>query len=267
MSAETVLYVYVVGRGDQRMEETRALTTGVDGHELRLVTSAGLAAVVSPVEAERFAEENLTAALEDLGTLEAMARAHHAVVDAAFVETTVLPMRLATVYRDEARVAEMLEGQQAHFEALLSMLEGHVELGVKVYADPQSAPAAPAPQRGTGSPGRDYLKRRQAQRRTTQDSYRAASGVAEAAARTAAPLAAARVAHRPQSGEWSTGRGENISNEAYLVPGHEVDGFRAALSDLARDTPGVTLEVTGPWAPYSFASEGLLEQAATGGRP
>lgn len=262
MSARTVLYVYVVGRDDQLLERAPSLVAGVDGHELRQVTSGGLTAVVSPVAADRFGEEYLAAELEDLEKLESMARAHHAVVDTAFAEATVLPMRLATVYRNEARVAAMLDKEHAYFAQLLDRLEGHVELGVKVYVTPRSAPAEQAPAKTTGSPGRAYLQRRRTERRAAQDSYRAASGVAQAAASTAASLAAARAVHRPQGGEWSAGRGENIANEAYLVALRDVERFGAALSELTHDTPGVEVEVTGPWAPYSFATGALTDETA-----
>jgi hypothetical protein len=69
-----------------------------------------------------------------------------------------------------------------------------------------------------------------------------------------ADLGRARVAHRPQQGELAPGAGENIANEAYLVPAGSVPEFRQAVSGLAGQAPGVRIEVTGPWAPYSFAT-------------
>ncbi|WP_187357029.1 GvpL/GvpF family gas vesicle protein, partial [Actinomadura sp. CNU-125] len=51
-----------------------------------------------------------------------------------------------------------------------------------------------------------------------------------------------------------TGEGRNITNDAYLVPMDATDEFAAAVRESARDLPGVRVEVTGPWAPYSFAT-------------
>ncbi|MGW4299191.1 GvpL/GvpF family gas vesicle protein [Streptomyces sp. NPDC004646] len=258
MSDAELRYVYAVGRDEGALDRVTGLVTGVDGHSLHAVRGGGLTALVSGVPADRFEEATLTAQLEDLDRLERLARAHHAVVDAAFAETTVLPMRLATVYRDEARVAAMLAERRVPFGELLDLLDGHVELGVKVYAVPQSAAQAPAsstssePDAAATTPGRAYLRRRRAQRDTVRNAYRVATDLAEVAAREAEVLAAARVTHRPQQGEWSEGRGENVANEAYLVPVGAVEEFRARLGSLAR--PGVGVEVTGPWAPYSFAT-------------
>jgi hypothetical protein len=57
--------------------------------------------------------------------------------------------------------------------------------------------------------------------------------------------------------------GENIANEAYLVARADVAEFRAAVASLAADTPGVRVEVTGPWAPYSFTARPETEGAGT----
>ncbi|MFD8809707.1 GvpL/GvpF family gas vesicle protein [Streptomyces sp. NPDC059597] len=264
MSDTELRYVYAVGRDEEALDRVTGLVTGVDGHSLHTVRGGGLTALVSGVPADRFEEATLTAQLEDLDRLERLARAHHAVVDAAFAGTTVLPMRLATVYRDEARVAAMLEERRVPFGELLDLLDGHVELGVKVYAVARAAapaPASPESEAAGTSPGRAYLRRRRAQRDTVRNAYRVAADLAEVAAREAGALAAARVSHRPQQGEWSEGRGENVANEAYLVPVGAVEEFRARLGSLTR--PGVGVEVTGPWAPYSFAT-GAGEAADAG---
>lgn len=207
--------------------------------------------------------------MEDLDRLEAVARAHHAVVDAAFAETSVLPMRLATVYLDDTRVADMLVRQRSEFQELLGRLEGHVELGVKVYADPRTAAAtAPAPAAATpsgGGAGRAYLRQRQAQQRDSQDVYRAASDLAARAARLAEGVASSRAVHRPQQGQLAARAGVNVANEAYLVPREHVAQLHRALAALAGGAPGVSIEVTGPWAPYSFATAVVAEGADGGG--
>lgn len=75
---------------------------------VHLVEARGLAAIVSSVPEAEFGEEGFKDQLEDLGRLEVIARTHHGVVDALFRAVTVLPLRLATVYRDDERVAAML---------------------------------------------------------------------------------------------------------------------------------------------------------------
>ncbi|MDQ1012646.1 hypothetical protein QFZ82_007131 [Streptomyces sp. V4I23] len=255
-AGDELSYVYAVGRDHDALARTAVRLAGVDDRPVGVVARAGgLAALVSRVPAVAYGEHGLKAQLEDLARLEAVARAHHAVVDAAFAAATVLPMRLATVYLDDERVTAMLGERHHEFDELLQRLDRHVEFGVKVYADP-SGTAVPEPsgESAAESPGRAYLQQRRAQRRAGRDAHRAAAAVAADAARAVRDLAPERVVHRPQQGELSAREGENVANEAYLVPEDRAGLFRTRLQALVRDTPGVRLEVTGPWAPYSFAT-------------
>lgn len=262
-------YVYAVGPNVPELEHAARALTGLQDGPVHTVEANNLAAVVSSVPEARFDEEGFKAQLEDLERLELIARTHHGVVEALFRAVTVLPLRLATVYRDDARVAAMLDESGAEFTALLDRLAGHLECGVKVYAlppDPRTGPSAPARTgTGGGSPGRAYLQRRKAQRTRHEDAAREAAEIAARVADVAAAHAVDRVAHRPQQGELATGDGRNITNDAYLVPIGATDGFAAAVREAARDLPGVRVEVTGPWAPYSFATP-PAPRAEEGGR-
>ncbi|MFI1497338.1 GvpL/GvpF family gas vesicle protein [Streptomyces platensis] len=266
-------YVYAIGRAGAGLDTAAPRLTGLRDGRVRTASADGLTALVSSVPADAFSEEGMKAQLENLTELEGIARAHHTVVEAAHTGTTVLPMRLATVYLDDARVRSMLRERAAEFDALLSRLEGHTELGVKVYADPRAAAAAPAPASDGPepaappvSPGRAYLRQRRSQRRTQRDAYRAAGAVADEVRVRAAALARDRVAHRPQQGELAAGAGENIANEAYLVPTDRLREFHRALTGLADGVPGVRVEVTGPWAPYSFATATATATPSAGSR-
>ncbi|MFD6415046.1 GvpL/GvpF family gas vesicle protein [Streptomyces sp. NPDC060194] len=253
-AADTLVYVYAVAQPTEALTEHVGSLGGL-GAPPRLVPLPGhddLAAVVADVPADSFGTDALKAQLEDLDRLEALARAHHGCVDAAATLATVLPLRLTTVYVDDARVAEMLAVNAPAFRRALRLLADQVEVGVKVYADPSAAPAAPeAPPAEARGPGRDYLRRRRAHRDRHADTYRAAGDVAGHAGELAAAYATAHVPHRLQQGALGAARGENVLNDAYLVPRAHVERFAAELAHL-RAAPGVTVEVTGPWVPYSF---------------
>ncbi|MEE4418480.1 GvpL/GvpF family gas vesicle protein [Streptomyces bugieae] len=255
-------YVYAVGRDGGDLDAVAAALTGFGGSPLRTVVGDGLTAVVSSVPADDFGTDGLTERMADLAELEALARVHHEVVEAAHARTTVLPMRLATVYLDDARVRAVLSERAPEFSELLSWLDGHAELGVKVYADPVRARAEAAPAAPTAGSGRAYLRQRRDQRRLRDDAYRAAGAVAGAVRDTVAPLTRGVVAHRPQQGELASGPGENVANEAYLVPRTRVREFHQALAGLTGSDAGVRVEITGPWAPYSFATRPAESGAA-----
>ncbi|WP_405676016.1 GvpL/GvpF family gas vesicle protein [Streptomyces sp. NBC_01511] len=252
-------YVYAVTRGGAALDSALSGRAGLRGGSLRTVSAGDLVALVSSVPHDAFDTDGLRAQMEDIKQLEVLARTHHAVVEAAYESATVLPMRLATVYLDDTRVTEMLAEQAVELGDLLARLEGHVELGVKVYADPREAATASAAATAGSeptpvSPGRAYLQQRRTQQRNHRDAYRAAGTVAAEVPARVDGIVRARLAHRPQQGDLAAGAGENIANDAYLVEASRVTEFRAALAGLFDDVPGVRVEITGPWAPYSFAT-------------
>ncbi|WP_371483571.1 GvpL/GvpF family gas vesicle protein [Kitasatospora sp. NBC_00315] len=273
MTAGSLVYVYAVAREPAATLVTMAGTlTGVAGSPVHLVLrSPALAAVVSPVPERDFHETALRRHLEDLGWLEALARAHHGVIEAFSTHATVLPLRLATVYRDDDRVRAVLHDRQGLFLDRLGRLDGHVELGVKIYVDRGSdTPSEPAPPAASSSdpplgPGRSYLRHRRAEQDSRNDAERAAERAAERIEATARAHAVERARHRIQEGELATAPGVNVSNDAYLVPAAHADAFRAEALRSTDGLTGVRVDVTGPWAPYSFA--GLPEPDPPGSAP
>ncbi|WP_431968127.1 GvpL/GvpF family gas vesicle protein [Actinacidiphila sp. bgisy160] len=249
---DRVSYAYAVLRGDGVPAAALEALRGVAGAPVRLVTSGALAAAVSPVPAADFREDALRGHLEDLDWLEAVARAHHTVIEALSAHTTVLPLRLATVYLDEERVRDVLSADDAAFSQVLDRLTGHLEWGVKIYVD---APAAAAPPGTTDalSPGRAYLNARRAQRQSRDEAYRAAEEAAARVEMIGRELAAGHARHGVQQGRLAAGAGENVLNDAFLVPREQAEAFRTRALAAGEGLSGVRVDVTGPWAPYSFA--------------
>jgi Gas vesicle synthesis protein GvpL/GvpF len=253
--AETGIYVYGVSRG--LPAATMERVAGVAGTPVRLIEDEGLAAVVSPVSLGEFGEEALRHNLEDLGWLESTARAHHAVVDAAAEHAVTVPLGLATVYRTEERARAALRERREEFTKALERITGRTEWGVKAYADLGLAAAeAEAEEEVAGAgPGTSYLRRRSAQRHTEEEARQEILLLAERIDDELCALAATRRLHRPQDPQLSGERGWMVLNAAYLVDDERAEDFRTAVTSLAGQRPEIRLQLTGPWAPYSFATE------------
>ncbi|GJF31121.1 gas vesicle protein [Kitasatospora sp. NE20-6] len=260
MTAPRLVYAYAVARHTDALQQAVAPLVGVAAAPVGLVRPTrgrDPVAVTGPVPAGDFGEDALRAHLEELPWLETLARTHHAVVEAVARHTTVLPLRLATVYLDDARVRSVLDDRQDTFLARLAELAGRVEWGVKLYVDDAALQAPSTPD--DISPGRAYLLRRRAEQHHRQDAYEAARTAVGRVDAAAGPHAVDRVRHRVQQGELAAGPGTNVANDAYLVPEEHAEAFRADVLRSAEGLPGVRIVITGPWAPYSFAG---LEQGA-----
>ncbi|MFF8828272.1 GvpL/GvpF family gas vesicle protein [Streptomyces sp. NPDC015131] len=256
-----VTYLYAVADDAPALRETVRDLRGVGGAPVRVLSGEGVAAVVSGVPAAEFEERPLAAHLEDLTWLEAVARAHHGVVDAVAARVTVLPLRLATIYRDDAGVGALLDASGAAFRSRLARLAGHVEWGVKLYLDAPPAGGATEDEGGGSggapglSPGRAYLRSRRNERTARDEAHRAAADAARRVDEAALAYAVDHVRHRVQQGPLAGGPAENVGNDAYLVPSGRADAFLAAVREAAGSGSPVRAEITGPWAPYSFAAD------------
>lgn len=247
-------YVYAVCRPFGT--PLQAQLTGVGGDPPRLLPHGDLVAVVSHVPEADFAEEPLRAHLEDLDWLTAVARAHQGVIDALTTVTTPLPLRLGTVFRDDSGVRTMIEGREESFLRTLDRLEGRVEWGVKVFIEEESVqetPAAPAPKPASG---RDYLRQRRMQTKSREDLWQQAETFATRLHHTLTESAEDSRLHAPQNPTLSGASGRNVLNAAYLVPRVKSEEFVERVDRTKDEAPGIRVELTGPWAAYSFAGEG-----------
>ncbi len=260
MSDPQACWVYAVGR---QLQPAPAGLSGVAGQPVRLVPTAGpghggLAAAVSTVPLADFGAVALRRHLEDLGWLEATARAHHQVIEAVAAGQPVIPMRLATLYRDDAGVAAMLTRRHADLTTALDRVTGRAEWGVKLFGSPADAAAAsppgqPDPAAG-GGPGAAYLRRRQQELTAAEQARRAAAAAAEAVHAALSQHAAAAQLRPPQAPELTGETDTMLLNGTYLVDDDRSDAFAGCAREAAGRFPGVRPVLTGPWPAYSFAT-------------
>ncbi len=198
--------------------------TGVGGHRLEAVHAAGLLAVVS-------ATDGLDREVES-------AMCFGDVIESIHKDRTLIPMRYGCVLPDRIAVKVLLEERQAIYKARLSELEGCVEMGIRIPAEPlEDSPARP-----DVANGRDYLQMRREIYSANEKAERAADALDVALQ----GLYCKRVA------EQGVFAGRPVYSIYYLVERPRLASFRAAfdgmpVSDLRR-------WMSGPWPPYNFVT-------------
>ena len=283
MTDETAVWVYAV-RADAAPPAPAGLT-GVAGEPIRLLHQGDLAAAVGTMPPALADEARLREQLLDLRWLEQTVRRHHDVVDTLFRAAAAVPFRLATIYRSDERVRQLLDTSSPLLRQALSTATGAAEWGVRAYplaepatdsddaggtavlshpdsasATPAADPATPAAARANPTSGAAkasgpaagtaYLLRRRAELAGRERARaRAAAEAAELEA-ALAPLAVA--VRRLGSG---AGLGEPVpavSNASYLVEHQRAAEFVECAHRLRERLPRLRLRLTGPWPPYSF---------------
>jgi hypothetical protein len=94
--------------------------------------------------------------------------------------------------------------------------------------------------------------RRRAERDRAARGHEDAVEAAEAVHREISTVAVASRRYPPQDPRLSGHREEMALNATYLVDQAGADALRRLVED--RDAQSLRLELTGPWAPYSFAT-------------
>ncbi|WP_433761507.1 GvpL/GvpF family gas vesicle protein [Nocardia sp. CA-135398] len=256
MTDEFGVWLYAVTRAADAAADSGSMT-GVAGERVCTVVSDVLAAFVGSVPLAVFGEQPLRRNLEDLDWLAATARAHDAVVSALVRRGPTVPLRLATVFLDDERVRELLDARRADFVAALTLVTGRTEWGVKAYTDRAALTAAVADARSSMGAekgrGTAYLARRRAELSAQATVERDA---AERAEQIHASLVRHSAAGRRQAATdpaLSGRRDWMVLNGTYLVDDDRADDFAATVRELGEELPGIRLEITGPWPPYSFA--------------
>jgi len=249
--------VWVYAVAEQFPAACLSQVTGVAGEPVRAIAAAGLTAAAGDVQLAEFGEEALRRNLEDLDWLDSTARAHHEVIDTVGRQAPVVPMRLATVYRDDASVAAVLIERGRDFRTALERTGGREEWGVKVYAARSAEQPSEQGPTSAGS-GAEYLRRKRQKLSAAQDVRQASAASADAIHAAVCQLSAGARLHPPQSPELAGTGTQMILNGAYLLDAGRDDELTAAVTALAGQHPAVQVELTGPWPPYSFT--GLAQE-------
>jgi hypothetical protein len=248
----TATYLYAITR--PVAAEAVADLRGIDGTPVRVIEHGELAALVGTVDLADFGERALAEHLADLQWLARAAREHDEVVRAASRVTTTMPLRMATVCQDDDAVHARLESVRGAVLAVLPDLDDRDEWGVKMFAiagtaDPAVAEAAAAEPAAGGAA---YLLQRRRQLTSRDEWLETASRAAFRAFGRLAEVAAASRQQAPQDRRLTGAAHPMVLNAAFLVSRRDEDAFRAAVADVAAEWPPGSVELTGPWPPYSF---------------
>ena len=230
---------------------------GVAGGVVAPVAAEGLIALTTAVPRAQFDIEPLRDNLNDLPWLERVAREHEAVLDQVLGDATVVPLRLCTIFEDDAGVQRMLQAEHDALTEALGRLGGREEWGVKVLLD--RGRGAPA---GEAEGGLAYLARRREQLAAREQARVLAAELADQVDGALRVVAVDAVRLPAQNRELSGHSGDMVLNAAYLVcdPAELRDCVETLQSRYAAE--GARIDLTGPWPPYNFVTGAAEAQPA-----
>jgi hypothetical protein len=252
-------YVYGILPASAAAGVEPAQIAGLDGARVRAIVDGPFAAAYSEVDDAEYGESAINERVRDLDWLTPRASAHQSVnarlLDLAGV---VLPLSFGALYRDDARVKEMLREDLHARRARLEALAGRAEWVVTVLRDSAHAVGAADELRAlddeiaASAPGKGYLLEK---RRTTVASEAASRADVDASERALGALI--RVAERSYREPVAKGGNDVVVlRVSLLAPRAKAGVIDGAIAAVTRDLDplGYRVRSTGPWPAYRFGS-------------
>lgn len=200
----------------------------------------------SRVSRQEFAD-NLQKNMEDLEWLAACSIRHQKVLSEIGEVTQVLPARFGTVFLSPDSLLADFREKLPKLGEVFERISNADEWGVKIFGTAPSRPAAAV----TATSGVDYLRQKSAALQNAS-----AGRHDEEADQFGEELSTFSEASVP-GGKASSGQPGLIWSGSFLVKRSQKKRFDQVLKRYAERWAGTRrIDVSGPWPPYSFVSEG-----------
>jgi hypothetical protein len=252
-----VLYVYAVTR-----EAVTPDAEAVDGsRRFGTADAHGISAVFTPVDAEAFSQEVIDRRAQDLEWLGAIGYRHQAVMGELMKLTSIVPLRAFTLFSGEEALRRYLDEQREPLAKALQRLDGKQEWTLRIELDPSKWSDALTTRVaslrdlqndiGAANPGKAFLLRKKLDDEKKKASRAAETDLvgeieqavmAKLGCETVSELRERRDGAFPQINVLINRDEESLLQELAGELGERYAG------------EGVTIGVTGPWPPYTFAT-------------
>ena len=246
-----VLYVYAIGRAGHALPDELDVTAlDVDG----------LTAFYAVVDAVEYSQTVIDARSKDVEWLGAIGYRHQSVMSALMRGGTVIPLRAFTLFANQSSLRNHLEKEREHFLRILDRIDGKQEWTLRIEFRPEQWNEALVSRFDSlqkladdikqAAEGKAYLLRKKLddeKKRVSRDAEMQVVGEVEKAVME--KLKCDTVA------ESRLQRGGAFPQINVLINRDEEARLQELSEELTRryEPEGVTLALTGPWPPYSFA--------------
>lgn len=234
----------------------------IDGSSrVESIVEGSLSAFCTPIDLRDYSQSAVDAHAGDLDWLGAIGYRHQGVMQALMSGGTVIPLRAFTLFGSRQMVEAQLRSGRDQFLKVLERLDGKQEWTLRIEFDPQkwnealtsrvASLRALVEQMNSAAPGKAFLLKKkldEERKRVCRDAEKQV--VSEIEQEVLRELACDTVA---ESREQRDGGFPQINVLLNRDEEHRLQDLHRELS-ARYESEGITLAVTGPWPPYTFAS-------------
>lgn len=256
MSTATYLYCLVQSAREPSLRGVPAGLPGA-GKPRAIDAGRGVWLLVADAPLDRYGEKPIEKGLRDFTWVTPVAVAHEAVVEHLAKTGTVLPMKLLTLFRSDARALDHVARQRARIDRLLKRLEGREEWGLRVLLDEAAAlrrARDEAQSVAAGAPGAAFLLRKKKEHDAAREVLEHARDRADELFEQLSAKADDARRRPPPPGEIGK---RVLLDAAFLLPRRKLKSFQSAVRASAKKLAArdYQLTLTGPWPAYTFVAD------------
>ena len=255
------IYLYCFARADA---VNGIRSSGIDESQpVNGLSVRGITAVFSPVSLAEFAGDAAPSRFEDPAWVLPRVCRHERVIEEVMERSSVLPLRFGSMFTSTRVLRELLHRKGSEISWFLDLLSDKEEWSVKCFADlaesrdwllGSDSEFVQKRRHAPSSPGALYFHERhlrlQADKKTRQGWPVTAEQIENELKEHAHQRCPLRLQPRNVSGR----KEEMIFNCAFLLDRDSITNFQAHVESVnaTRRRQGITVELSGPWPPYSF---------------
>ena len=235
----------------------------LENHEpVTFVEVDDVVAVCCRVTLDDFTGESGESHFQDPTWVVPRACRHERVIEEVMKFSPVFPVRFGAVFSSREALAQVIVGRGTEISSFLDRVVGKEEWSVKGFVDIDKAadrlletdPALAEQYRNLPElPGARYFQqkrlRTEARKQAKHSCRSTANRVDHELAGLGAPMSSGL-----KLGDAPDDKGEVVLKRAFLLPRESVDEFRDRVMEIGsrHSESEITLELSGPWPPYSF---------------
>ncbi|PLS07158.1 GvpL/GvpF family gas vesicle protein [Neobacillus cucumis] len=259
------LYLYGVILAEELQDSEVPSIMGIDGELIKIKIHKELAAIITPVNADSFSQQQIDLQLKDPEWLKEKAFHHHEMISVIHKHFTVLPMSFCTVFQNIDNLEVVLHEQYSDlFDKLLS-LKGQQEWNVKIYSNKEKTlshiqfhhpPVVELKEKIPSMPkGKQFIMKKKLEQLIASQVELEQAKWWQEINNELTPYVTAANYRKIWSREVTERTDDMMVNCDFLVEIEAAPRFFHKIQELRLiyEEFGCTFQLTGPWPPYHFS--------------
>lgn len=258
-------YIYGVIPASELQEAEVPSVVGIDQRKISFIIFNELAAVITPVTAQHFSQQQLDLQLKNSEWLKEKALHHHECIVTLQHHFTILPMSFCTIFQNENNLKTLLDEQYDRILKKLHPLKDKQEWNLKLYCSKDRAisyvinhnPAVVALTESLESmpKGKQFIMKKKLEQLIASEWELEQSRWRNEIDEQLTTLFAQSRLRKNWGKEITARQDDMIINCDFLINTADSEQFLKKLKEIEENfkISDCTFQVTGPWPPYHFS--------------